>query len=415
MAETETTASALYEERNRRLLDQVALKETDRTPFVFATRFWSARYAGITYEEQMYDAEKSAAALEKVLLFLEPDGYSPSLYIYGPTLSALDYRLMQWPGHGTDRNATFQYLDKEYMPAKDYDEYLFDPTGYCFRKYLPRVAGAFEGLARLPDFPSLSEWRFVSAMRAFGKPELRATLQRLLEVGEQAEEAAQKTVAFVKRMTALGFPSVGGGFCKAPYDHVSDFLRGSKGCMLDLFRNKDKLLEAIDKVGALLMRGVVEETRAGGTPYVFIPLHWGLDGFMSPQHFQTFYWPGLRKVIMHLIEHDLIPVVFWEGDCGSRLEHIGDIPRGKAVYWFEKTDLVRAKSILGDTVCLRGNVPTSMLVAGTPEEIDEYCKMLITKVGKGGGFILDGAASIPDEARTENVLAMARSVHKYTA
>ena len=127
------------------------------------------------------------------------------------------------------------------------------------------------------------------------------------------------------------------------------------------------------------------------------------------------YWPGLRKVIMHLIEHDLIPVVFWEGDCGSRLEHIGDIPRGKAVYWFEKTDLVRAKSILGDTVCLRGNVPTSMLVAGTPEEIDEYCKMLITKVGKGGGFILDGAASIPDEARTENVLAMARSVHKYTA
>ena len=93
----------------------------------------------------------------------------------------------------------------------------------------------------------------------------------------------------------------------------------------------------------------------------------------------------------------------------------GDLPRGKAVYWFEKTDLVRAKSILGDTVCLRGNVPTSMLVAGTPEEIDEYCKMLITKVGKGGGFILDGAASIPDEARTENVLAMARSVHKYTA
>jgi len=39
--------------------------------------------------------------------------------------------------------------------------------------------------------------------------------------------------------------------------------------------------------------------------------------------------------------------------------------------------------------------------------------MLITKVGKGGGFILDGAASIPDEARTENVLAMARSVRKY--
>jgi hypothetical protein len=413
MADTSVTANVLYEERSRRLLDQVALKETDRTPFVFATRFWAAKYAGITFEEQMYDAEKSAAALEKVLLLLEPDGYVPSLYIFGPTLSALDYRLMQWPGHGTDRNATFQYLDKEYMPANDYDEYLFDPTGYCFRTYLPRVAGVFEGLARMPDFPSLSEWRFVGAMRAFGKPELRESLQRLLEVGVRAEEAAQASIAFVKKMAELGFPSAGGGFCKAPYDHVSDFLRGSKGSMLDLFRNKDKLLETIDKVGELLLRGVVEETRAGGTPYVFIPLHWGLDGFMSPQHFQTFYWPGLRKVIVHLIEHDLIPVVLWEGDCTSRLEHIGDIPRGKAVYWFEKTDLVRAKSIIGDTVCLRGNVPTSMLIAGTPTDVDEYCKMLITKVGKGGGFILDGAASIPDEARTENVLAMARSVHKH--
>ena len=29
-------SNALYEERNRRLLDQVALKETDRIPFVFA-------------------------------------------------------------------------------------------------------------------------------------------------------------------------------------------------------------------------------------------------------------------------------------------------------------------------------------------------------------------------------------------
>ncbi len=415
MSQTASPHNALYEERNRRLLDQVALKETDRIPFVFGTRFWAAKFAGISFEEQMYDVDKSAAALEKVLLWLEPDGYSPSLNSFGPTLDALDYRLMQWPGHGTDPNATFQYLDKELMPAGEYQEYLFDPTGFYFRKYLPRVAGAFEGLAQMPDFPSLSEWRLVGNMRAFAHPALRESLRRLLEVGERAEQLAQKTIAFVNRMTALGFPSVGGGFCKAPYDHVTDFLRGSKGGMLDMFRNRDKLLETIDKVGDLLMRGVVEETRAGGTPYVFIPLHWGLDGFMSPQNFNTFYWPGLRKVMMRLIEADLIPVVLWEGNCTSRLEHIGDLPRGKAVYWFEQTDLVRAKEVLGGTVCLRGNVPTSMLITGTPEEVDAYCRTLIAKVGKGGGFILDGAASIPDEAKPENVMAMAKSVRKYAS
>lgn len=60
-------SNALYEQRNRRLLDQVALKETDRIPFVFGTRFRAAKFAGITFEEQMYDADKSAAALERVL------------------------------------------------------------------------------------------------------------------------------------------------------------------------------------------------------------------------------------------------------------------------------------------------------------------------------------------------------------
>ena len=406
-------ANPLYEERNRRLLDQVALKQTDRVPFVFGTRFWAAKFAGISFQEQMYDPDKAAAAIEKAVLWLQPDGYSPSLYSFGPTLDALDYKLLKWPGHGTDANATFQYLDQELMPAKDYEEYLFDPTGYYLQKYLPRVAGAFEGLAQLPDFASLSEWRQIGNMRAFAKPAVRESLRKLLETGERAELVAQKTIALVKKMAGLGFPSMGGGFCKAPYDHIIDFLRGSKGGMLDMFRNKDKLLAAIDKVGELLLRGVVEETRAGGTPYVFIPLHWGLDGYMSPQNFDTFYWPGLRKVIMHVIEHDLIPVVLWEGNCTSRLEHIGDIPRGKAIYWFEQADLFRAKEILGDTVCLRGNVPTSLLITATPDEVDQYCKALITRVGDGGGFILDGAASIPDEAKPENVMAMAKSVQKY--
>jgi hypothetical protein len=33
-------------------------------------------------------------------------------------------------------------------------------------------------------------------------------------------------------------------------------------------------------------------------------------------------------------------------------------------------------------------------------------------VGKGGGLILDGAIGVPDEARIENVVAMAQSVKK---
>jgi uroporphyrinogen-III decarboxylase len=183
--------------------------------------------------------------------------------------------------------------------------------------------------------------------------------------------------------------------------------------MLDMFRNKDKLLEAMDRAAYFITEDTIEATRHNPCKQVFIPLHWGLDGFMSPDQFNTFFWPQLRKIILMLIEADLTPCVLWEGDCQSRLEFIGDIPAGKAVYWFEKTDLKKAKDVLGDTVCLRGNVPSSMLTTGTAGDVDEYCRDLIKTVGKGGGFILDGAIGVPDEAKIENVIAMAQSVHKY--
>ena len=136
---------------------------------------------------------------------------------------------------------------------------------------------------------------------------------------------------------------------------------------------------------------------------------------MSLAQFRTVYWPPFRKVLLALIDAGPTPVPLWEGDCASRLETIADIPRGKAVYWFERTDLVRAKEVLGDVVCLRGNVPSSMLTTGTPEQVDAYYRMLIEKVGRNGGLILDGAIGIPDESRPENVRAMYESVRRYNA
>jgi uroporphyrinogen-III decarboxylase len=150
-----------------------------------------------------------------------------------------------------------------------------------------------------------------------------------------------------------------------------------------------------------------------GIPFIFMPLHKCQDAFMSGEQFNTFYWPPLRKVILRLIEERLIPLVFWEGDCTSRLETIKDIPKGKAIYWFEQTDIFKAKDVLGDTVCIRGNVPPSLLCVGSAADVVEYCKRLIALVGKNGGFIMDGGSGIPEEAKPENVRAMADTTREY--
>ncbi len=133
---------------------------------------------------------------------------------------------------------------------------------------------------------------------------------------------------------------------------------------------------------------------------------------MSLEQYKTFYWPSLRKVAIGLIEEGLVPILFFEGENTSRLEVIKDIPKGKAVYHFEKVDLFKAKEVLGDTVCFRGNVPVSLLCTGTPEEVKAYIKKLIDTFGRKGGLIVDSGA-ILDEAKPENVKVMVDFTKEY--
>ena len=78
----------------------------------------------------------------------------------------------------------------------------------------------------------------------------------------------------------------------------------------------------------------------------------------------------------------------------------------------ERTDIFHAKEVLGDIVCIRGNVPLSVLCTGNPDDVKEYCKRLINVVGKGGGFIMD-ASTVLDDAKPENVKALYEFTREY--
>jgi len=156
----------------------------------------------------------------------------------------------------------------------------------------------------------------------------------------------------------------------------------------------------------------VRQANQSGRPFVFFALHKGDDMFMSDEQFEKFYWPGLRAVILGLIEEGIVPYLFAEGKYTNRLRIIKDLPRGKALWHFDQTDMDRAKDILGDVCAITGNVPTSLLVTGTPSQVREYCRHLIEYCGKGGGFILTGGASI-NRGDPDNLRAMTDAVKEY--
>ena len=405
----------LYEERTNRVLDAVQLKVPDRVPFMSFFHFFHAKYGGITYEEAMYDYDKLAMAAKKTISDFDLDMYNNPfpLVALGRILKTLDCKFLAWPGGALSPHQSYQFVEREYVTAEEYDDLLFDPTGFMLRQFLPRVYGALEPLQQIPALPSIYYTRFLSGTAAFANPQVSGALDALVKAGSEAQKMLAKAIAFADEMTALGFPSQIGGVAYAPYDYIGDFLRGTRGIMLDMYRVPDKLLAAMEKLIPFILQGAMGPARRSGIPFIFMPMHKGLDGFMSPDQFKTFFWPPLRKVILNLMDEGFIPMVLWEGNCTSRLETIKDIPEGKAIYWFEQTDIFKAKEILGETVCIRGNVPASLLCLGSPKDVEAYCKNLIDRVGKGGGFILDGAIGTPDDAKPENVKAMADFTRRY--
>jgi len=101
--------------------------------------------------------------------------------------------------------------------------------------------------------------------------------------------------------------------------------------MLDIYRQPDKLLEALEALTPLMIKMGVSTSRMTGNPIVFIPLHKGADGFLSDEQYRTFYWPTFRKLLMGLIEEGCVPFSYAEGGYNSRLETIKILPRGKTI------------------------------------------------------------------------------------
>jgi uroporphyrinogen-III decarboxylase len=68
------------------------------------------------------------------------------------------------------------------------------------------------------------------------------------------------------------------------------------------------------------------------------------------------------------------------------------------------TDIYKVKEMLGDRMCIKGDVPAAMLSLDTPDNVYNYCRKRIEEIGPG--FILSSGCSAPPNAKVENIKAM---------
>jgi len=408
-------AKSNYTLRAQRLVDVYNVNEPDRVPMILPVGNLPYTNYGINYRTALYDYDKAVAACKKF-----NEEYSEELEHWaspwvtpGRVMELLDYKLYAWPGHRLGANvSSVQFMEAEYMKEDEYDALILDPSDFFTRTYLPRVFGALEPLRMFRPVTDLVEIVNMGQFMPFASPEGQQLLQTLMEVGKEYQKLMQALAGMGPSGAANGYPVAFGAFCKAPFDTIGDSLRGTQPILKDMYRRPQKLLEALDVVADFTIKSLLTAPNVSNIFMVTYPLHKGADGWMSQKQFETFYWPSLKKVMDALIKEGLIQNMFAEGGYNTRLETVNDFPKGSVCWYFDKTDMAKAKKVLGSKCAIQGNVPSSLVVTGTPEAMKEYCRKVIDDCGKGGGFILS-AGAVADNPKLENLRAMLAAVKEY--
>ncbi len=409
-------APQLLAERAKRLQDAMELKQPDRIPIQLTISYMLAEKGGITKQELVENPAKAQDLLEKAAIEYQPDTIFGTLPSDPRPHLLLGDRMTRWPGHGLDPNAEFQFVESEFMKAEDYDEFLEDPSDWAVRVYLPRAFSALAGFSLLPPLGmNLFGCYNIFGAGVLTAPPLADSFRAYARAAQIVAEDMELSARNAARMAAIGIPPgfVVGPIIEAPFDLMSDTLRGMRGIMLDIMQRPEKLLAAEEKVSRFQLKFAIDFSRSTGIKRAFIPLHRGSDGFMSLPQFERFYWPQLKKMMLTLVEHGIMPSVFYEGVWDQRLKYLTKLPRGKTAGWFQASDIFKVKEVVGNTMCIMGGMPNSMLQGGTVTEVRARTKEVCERVGKGGGFIMSTGVGEMSGSKSELVQAWVEATREY--
>ncbi|MDY6835732.1 MAG: uroporphyrinogen decarboxylase family protein [Chloroflexota bacterium] len=140
---------------------------------------------------------------------------------------------------------------------------------------------------------------------------------------------------------------------------------------------------------------------------------------ISAQTFEKFSYPYIKEIHEKLLAKGIGSFfIHLCGDHTANLPYWKDIPLAprSIISIGSQTDIEDTARAFGDQHIVAGNVPTSILQTGSPEDVMEACKVCIEK-GKNlpGGFALMPECELPPLAPPANVHAMLKAAREYGA
>jgi hypothetical protein len=361
------STEALYNQRLTRILKAVALEAPDRTPVVLEYSGFAA-YVTQTPIAEFLRSPKTNIDTMIQAFHLVGDGDAINYGAFWPYGLCYDFMSkVRVPGVDLPENEMWQVVETELMGRNDYDRIL--DLGW-------------------PDF-------FKKMMDA----------HILNDVPPEYLPPQRKSVNVRAEWQTLGVPVLTGGDITTPIE----LLCGARSLMkfaFDLLEIPDKVESAMDAILPHLAHKTIRRAKSLGYPLVWVGGWRSAPCLLSPAMWNRFVWPYFRKMVYEVVDAGLIALLHLDSDWTRELERFGELPRGKCIMALDgESDIFRAKEVLGNHMCIMGDVPASMLFLKNPDEIYQYCSRLIRELGPQG-FILQSGCDIPANAKLENVQAM---------
>ncbi len=378
-----------YDIRLGRYQAAIALELTDRMPIATGSNYFVEVYSGNTDQQTIYAPDKwMEAAIAFIRDFPEIDVLR-GCRIYGPLLDAVGCRTYRLPGRDLAPTVQFQFVEHEYMKSDEYDLLIENPVKFMLERFLPRILG---------DFSQPGSIRSSIAMLKGGM----AFVHMVQGMRNRSLRLQQE----------YGLPQPMTGIFIAPFDAIADAMRGLNGTMLDMYRNPDKLMAACD----VLVDEMVSFALTTADPLkrypIFIPTHKPM--FLSPEQFDTFYWPSFKKTLETLIEAGYTIRTYLEGDWSHHWLHMLELPKGKVLCDIDtQGDIFKALDDIGYHQCVAGGIPDSLFILGTPKEMRDRVKLLCEAAGRDRGLIINGGCNIPYDTKPENYRAMIDAILEF--
>jgi uroporphyrinogen decarboxylase len=198
-------------------------------------------------------------------------------------------------------------------------------------------------------------------------------------------------------------------YVQAPFRHAA-MLRGND-IYRDVIRNREKLHELLE---IALANQVVYATALvhAGADVIAVSDPTSSGDVVSPEQWLQFGHRYVKELVRHIKKTGAGVYLHICGDTSDRLETFTTLDID-GISLDEKVDLERARSILGDKICIIGNVGTTNMLVNSPEEIAEESLACIEKAGTEGSFILCTGCGISKDCPPENIAAMVKTASRY--